>query len=1035
MATQTQINSLVALYVGYFDRAPDPQGLQFWIDQIDNGRAFNTIAEDFATSPEATALYPFLTTPDVSTPSTFIQSIYLNLFGRAAEAEGLNFWTGVLQSGSVSVADFIEAIINGAVDAPTATPPTFDKAVLDNKVTVGLDFATDAGNVANFTFDAAAKSAAVAAVNGVTEDPATVTDAQAATDAYLTGQVNVGQAFTLTTDTDSGAAFVGGSEDEIFSAPLDTAIDGLVAAQSLQGSDVLDGGAGDDMLNAELNGTGATQNPTISNIEQYNLTSYAGLLGGGGVLSLDRATGYEELWNRDSRVNLTLEAVGQVAVLGMDNVRDGSIYSVDYDNIAVDTQTVVVDQSGAAGDSVELDIDGVAGAINNFELNVSNGVFLDLDDDADDMLNLTIAGSGMLDLEGENDFDLLQTLDTLGYEGDVSLDVSGSAALTSVMTGEGDDTVVVGGASVNEDLSVDMGEGSDILTIDDVADDDDLDAIDFSGGVTGVENIAFDDELVLGDDAVLNLDGVSDDLEAVWFFDGFDADGDDLTVENSPVEDLNINTVSDAPDNADFDMDGGLLTVNDVVNLTMDAADDARIDGGLNGDLLETLVMNAGDDLDLDLFGGLDALTSIEANATNTSPLTGGDSDADVNLDASAGALGDPKEFGALNTVNVNAASNATLNMTGRVGVAAFAGTQATQSFAIEVTGSFGGFGGHSDADGDITFSNPDLPGGQIATSYSAPFGNDSNAADDIAHNLDALAELEANNAGNVINVTWADVGVRDPLTPSSINVTEGTLNSFDETDFFAGEDAAPAVAGEGFEAVETVSVNAEDGDADVDLADVYGAFILDVTATDDANVNLSNTNATSATVAAGTEAGDKATVTVDGNTVGNAALADLVVSGDEAEVTLSDNLDNFTTLDVSAVATNVEVNTSAAVFGATGGEFVEYEIGATSDGDDTNTDVMFTGNDAREVYDFVGGDIGEVEINNFTVGADPSSGDRLDFSAFAASSGELVFENDGGDLVITDLAGGLGDFGGSITIVGAGADAADMASFNILYG
>ncbi|MFG6535715.1 DUF4214 domain-containing protein, partial [Sulfitobacter sp. 1A16787] len=42
MATSTQINAITALYVGYFDRAPDPAGLQFWIDQIDNGREFNT---------------------------------------------------------------------------------------------------------------------------------------------------------------------------------------------------------------------------------------------------------------------------------------------------------------------------------------------------------------------------------------------------------------------------------------------------------------------------------------------------------------------------------------------------------------------------------------------------------------------------------------------------------------------------------------------------------------------------------------------------------------------------------------------------------------------------------------------------------------------------------------------------------------------------------------------------------------------------------------------------------------------------------
>jgi len=71
MATTAQIDSIVALYAGYFDRAPDPIGLQFWIDQIENGREFNTIAADFAASPEAEALYPYLTAPALVTPTAF----------------------------------------------------------------------------------------------------------------------------------------------------------------------------------------------------------------------------------------------------------------------------------------------------------------------------------------------------------------------------------------------------------------------------------------------------------------------------------------------------------------------------------------------------------------------------------------------------------------------------------------------------------------------------------------------------------------------------------------------------------------------------------------------------------------------------------------------------------------------------------------------------------------------------------------------------------------------------------------------------
>src|SRR6056297_1978760 len=185
MATTAQIDALAALYAGYFNRAPDPAGLQFWIDQIDNGREFNTIAADFAASPEAEALYPFLTTPGVSSPAVFVTEIYANLFGRTPDADGLAFWTDVLDAGTVSVADFIEEIILGAVDAPDATPPTFDKATLDNKVEVGLDWASETSNVSGFEYGSVAAAAAVSALAGVTNDPATVVAAKAATDAFV----------------------------------------------------------------------------------------------------------------------------------------------------------------------------------------------------------------------------------------------------------------------------------------------------------------------------------------------------------------------------------------------------------------------------------------------------------------------------------------------------------------------------------------------------------------------------------------------------------------------------------------------------------------------------------------------------------------------------------------------------------------------------------------------------------------------------------------------------------------------------------
>lgn len=45
------------LYVGYFGRAADPVGLDYWVTQLQGGMSLAAIANSFAVQPEATALY------------------------------------------------------------------------------------------------------------------------------------------------------------------------------------------------------------------------------------------------------------------------------------------------------------------------------------------------------------------------------------------------------------------------------------------------------------------------------------------------------------------------------------------------------------------------------------------------------------------------------------------------------------------------------------------------------------------------------------------------------------------------------------------------------------------------------------------------------------------------------------------------------------------------------------------------------------------------------------------------------------------
>ena len=78
-----------------------------------------------------------------------------------------------------------------------------------------------------------------------------------------------GVTFTLTTGTDSGDDFAGGSGDDTYNGQL--LLSGGAFFQTLNNSDVLDGGDGTDTLNAQFNPAGATTTtPSMANIEVFN---------------------------------------------------------------------------------------------------------------------------------------------------------------------------------------------------------------------------------------------------------------------------------------------------------------------------------------------------------------------------------------------------------------------------------------------------------------------------------------------------------------------------------------------------------------------------------------------------------------------------------------------------------------------------------------------------------------------------------------------------------------------------------------------
>ena len=324
MATQAQIDQIVQLYIGYFDRAPDPSGLAYWINELDNNpnMSFVDIAQSFSVQPEATALYPFLANPQVASPEAFITAVYLNLFNRAPDAEGLAYWEGELAAGK-SPGRMIIDIQSGAQDSAAGQ----DLTILNNKTEVALDWVQSAADIPGFSYVdadgeiiASAEASAKGVLDGVDATPESVAEGKAETDAYVAayGETPAGST-VLTVGVDD---LTGTSGDDVFTAPIAQNDLGAVT-NTFESGDTLDGGDGMDTLNVDMTLTtsggvpvGPAISATTSNIEVVNLREQTNNIDTGGApflnfskIDAEKMMGVEQWWSDNSRSNIQIEDI------------------------------------------------------------------------------------------------------------------------------------------------------------------------------------------------------------------------------------------------------------------------------------------------------------------------------------------------------------------------------------------------------------------------------------------------------------------------------------------------------------------------------------------------------------------------------------------------------------------------------------------------------------------------------------------------------------------------------------------------------
>ncbi|WP_161897901.1 DUF4214 domain-containing protein [Pseudomonas yangonensis] len=154
------VSDLQQLYIGYFGRAADQAGLNFWLGAINNdGLSLANVHAAFVNSDEYNAQYEGLTV------SQKVAAVYENVLGRVADTEGAAFWTKAIEDGTITEDQLIEALLSGL--------STKDAQAISNKIVVANYYTSAKGDA----YNEASKAESGAIIKTVTDKLSTVGDA------------------------------------------------------------------------------------------------------------------------------------------------------------------------------------------------------------------------------------------------------------------------------------------------------------------------------------------------------------------------------------------------------------------------------------------------------------------------------------------------------------------------------------------------------------------------------------------------------------------------------------------------------------------------------------------------------------------------------------------------------------------------------------------------------------------------------------------------------------------------------------------
>ena len=459
---------LELVYVGYYNRGADTYGLKFWQDEYALGltvkhqsasTVLDNIANAFAPQPETAALYPLLgntlapLTPEAV--SSFLTSVYANLFNRQPDTAGFNYWSNQILTGKVGLGEAVLVIANGATGN--------DLILLQNKVTAALNFThetADAGlGVSEATTNQAFLDEAHTVLGLVTTNPASLVVAAASVTAFIaSGDGWDPVTFTLTPAIDlldtraadnvvgnnttftPGDNIKGDAKIELFMG----ASNETFATQTIDGSDLV----------AISTAVGA---PTLVTSQWKNVNN----------VLLDKSTG--SVTFNDLQASTNDAATGAA----------GTTYWI-KDFVTANTATFNFDAQAVDGadTQVNLRVKEVTGnvVLNGGNIETASIAIDDVEGEESHLASLSVQGIKTLELTGGKagiDFSIdsplnagLVKIDASTVSSNLTLNVSNSTEAMNILLGSGDDTLITGdtlGSAAAQD-TIDGGEGADLVT-------------------------------------------------------------------------------------------------------------------------------------------------------------------------------------------------------------------------------------------------------------------------------------------------------------------------------------------------------------------------------------------------------------------------------------------------------------------------------------------------------------------------------------------------------------------------------------------